>query len=257
MANNTEVVFENIEQRILKEIGDAHYAIFVSIAWFTNKKLFNALLEKAKSNCYVSIIIQLDDINSQCGIDYSQIQIGRSECFKISKDAELLHDKFCVIDFKKVITGSYNWTYKASQNSENILILNDPSVATQYISRFEQQKSKFQDSGIQQKSIVSDNSSNAVISFKPIVTTQKSVVIHESPRTKLCPNCKKELGYNDAYCQHCGTRHDGVSNKSRIVVTCKKCSRKQEDALIDAVCTKFCNFCGSDQLEWNIKKMLK
>lgn len=123
MDKNTEVVFDNIEQRILKEIKDAHYAIFVSVAWFTNKKLFNALLEKAKNNCYVSIIIQLDEINSQCGIDYSQIQIGRSECFRISKDAELLHDKFCVIDFKKVITGSYNWTYKASHNSENVVII--------------------------------------------------------------------------------------------------------------------------------------
>ena len=65
MANNTEVVFDNIEQRILKEIEGAHYAIFVSVAWFTNKRLFDALLERAKSNCYVSIIIQLDEINSQ------------------------------------------------------------------------------------------------------------------------------------------------------------------------------------------------
>lgn len=36
MDNNTEVVFDNIEQRILKEIKDAHYTIFVSVAWFTN-----------------------------------------------------------------------------------------------------------------------------------------------------------------------------------------------------------------------------
>ena len=43
--NNTEVVFDNIEQRILSEIEDAHYAIFVSVAWFTNKKLFNALCQ--------------------------------------------------------------------------------------------------------------------------------------------------------------------------------------------------------------------
>ena len=47
MANNTEVIFEDIEQRIITEIESAHYAIFVSVAWFTNKKLFNALLEKA------------------------------------------------------------------------------------------------------------------------------------------------------------------------------------------------------------------
>lgn len=57
MSNNSEVIFEGIEQRIITEIENAHYAIFVSVAWFTNKKLFNALLEKARDNCYVSIII--------------------------------------------------------------------------------------------------------------------------------------------------------------------------------------------------------
>ena len=207
MANNTEVVFENIEQRILKEIGDAHYAIFVSVAWFTNKKLFNALLEKAKSNCYVSIIIQLDEINSQCGIDYSQIQIGRSECFKISKDAELLHDKFCVIDFKKVITGSYNWTYKASTNSENILILDDPSVATQYISRFELQKTKFQKSSLQSTSQLS-----SIASSGSAKRPQTSNTVNQSTTTKapsaimdyqICPFCKAHNAMEIQYCSSC------------------------------------------------------
>lgn len=253
MSNNTEVIFDNIEQRILKEIEDAHYAIFVSVAWFTNKKLFNALLEKAKNNCYVSIIIQLDEINSQSGIDYSQIEIGRSECFKISKEAELLHDKFCVIDFQKVITGSYNWTYKASHNSENILILNDPSVASQYISRFEKQKAKFQDSSIQQKSATKVCANIAHVSPKTTTTIQNGEVTPHSPKTKLCPHCKKEIGYNDTYCQHCGIRHDGLPNKSRFVVTCKKCLRKQEEILIDATCTKYCTFCGSNSLEWECK----
>ena len=253
MANNTEVIFEEIEQRIIKEIEGAHYAIFVSVAWFTNKKLFNALLEKAKNNCYVSIIIQLDEINSQSGIDYSQIEIGRSECFKISKEAELLHDKFCVIDFQKVITGSYNWTYKASHNSENILILNDPSVASQYISRFEKQKAKFQDSSIQQKSATTVCANIAHVSPKTTTTIQNGEVTPHSPKTKLCPHCKKEIGYNDTYCQHCGIRHDGLPNKSRFVVTCKKCLRKQEEILIDATCTKYCTFCGSNSLEWECK----
>lgn len=248
--NNTEVIFEDIEQRIITEIENAHYAIFVSVAWFTNKKLFNALLEKAKQNCYVSIIIQLDEINSQSGIDYSQIQIGRSECFKISKDAELLHDKFCVIDFKKVITGSYNWTYKASHNSENILILNDPAVATQYISRFEQQKVKFQDSAIQKTTpptIVSQVVETP--QFKPPKTTCE--VKQTPPSIKLCSHCEKEIGCNDTYCQHCGKiQNSFLHKKMSIVVTCKKCSHRQDEFHLDAEHTKYCTACGSNKLEW-------
>lgn len=248
MANPTEVIFENIEQRIIKEIADAHYAIFVSVAWFTNKNLFNALLEKAKDNCYVSIIIQLDEINSQSGIDYSQIQVGRSECFKISKDAELLHDKFCVIDFKKVITGSYNWTYKASHNSENILILDEPSIASQYISRFESQKSKYAENRVVQDL--------PCIDFSKIVTTGKieSKDITEITKTKICTSCFKEIACNDVYCLYCGKLQEDFCNKKEsIIVTCKKCSRLQEESLIDIVNTKYCTFCGSDKLEWGLK----
>ena len=193
MDKNTEVVFDNIEQRILKEIKDAHYAIFVSVAWFTNKKLFNALLEKAKNNCYVSIIIQLDEINSQCGIDYSQIQIGRSECFRISKDAELLHDKFCVIDFKKVITGSYNWTYKASHNSENVVIISDPTIATQYITRFEQQKAKYNASNIQQESTPLPISNNISNTPKVVHAIKHSENTKKTPSSKQCSYCQKKL----------------------------------------------------------------
>lgn len=251
--NNTEVVFEHIEERIIREIESARYAIFVSVAWFTNKRLFNALLEKAKNNCYVSIIIQMDEINSNCGIDYTQIQIGRSECFRISKDAELLHDKFCVIDFKTVITGSYNWTYKASHNSENVIISNDPSLASQFISRFEQQKAKFNKTGtIEQEPTTSTNNHVAPATYvapsKPVNT------VPVLQRSKFCSHCKKEFSDSERYCPSCGQLQNGFQHKyASVVVTCGKCARKQDEALLDALDTKFCTFCGSDQLEWKVK----
>lgn len=266
MGNNTEVIFDNIEQRILEEIKNAHYAIFVSVAWFTNKKLFQALLEKAKDNCYISIIIQLDDINSQCGIDYSQIQVGRSECFMISKDSELLHDKFCVIDFRKVITGSYNWTYKASHNSENVIVLNDPSVATQYISRFEQQKTKFVELSIQQKPTSQIVSSNFVEAPKVTEVIKQTIVTEIPSQPKyVCKHCKRELECNDSYCRYCGTQQKedilergmlwhrrSLSHANNTLtykvdssgwVICRKCSHRQATSFLDTK-THFCSKCG-------------
>ena len=49
------LVLKMRRNRIRKFGDEAHYAIFVSVAWFTNKKLFNALLDKARHNCYVSM----------------------------------------------------------------------------------------------------------------------------------------------------------------------------------------------------------
>lgn len=262
MGNNTEVVFDNIEQRILKEIKDAHYAIFVSVAWFTNKKLFNALLERAKNNCYVSIIIQLDDINSQCGIDYNQIQIGRSECFKISKDAELLHDKFCVIDFKKIITGSYNWTYKASHNSENVVIISDPTIATQYITRFEQQKSKYNAPNIHQESTPLPISNKISDTPKVVHAIKHSENTTKTPSSKQCSYCQEEIGYDDGFCKHCGRQQKDFHYMGEKFIgiirqaTCKKCSHKQEEAFLDAMRTKYCTFCGSDKLEWKCIRII-
>lgn len=235
MDNNTEVVFDNIEQRILTEIKEAHYSIFVSVAWFTNKKLFGALLEKAKNNCYVSIIIQLDEINSQCGIDYDQIKIGRSECFKISKDAELLHDKFCVIDFQKVITGSYNWTYKASHNSENILILNDPTVATQYISRFEHQKAKFNTSSTQIHPLAS------TISNHNSTNVQKKNIVISTQSRRSC-SCGWTLGVDDIFCPYCGRQQ--ITTNVDNSITCNKCYHKQVAPILSRG-TKYCTNCGN------------
>ena len=243
--NHTEVVFENIEQRLLKEIEEAHYAIFVSVAWFTNKRLFKALLEKAKDNCYVSIIIQLDDINSQSGINYDEIKIGRSECFFISKDAELLHDKFCVIDFKKVITGSYNWTYKASQNSENIIILSDPSIAAQYITRFEQQKAKFAEKPTDEPASLpaSNPSAASQVSIPTEVanSTPNPVVSHTT--ILKCSHCEREARETDTYCMYCGSHLKDKTQNSPRHRTCRKCGHTQSEPILVRE-TSFCTKCG-------------
>ena len=47
------------------------------------------------------------------------------------------HNKFAVIDGKQVITGSYNWTKKAEQNWENLLLLNCPELARRYAMEWE------------------------------------------------------------------------------------------------------------------------
>lgn len=54
------------------------------------------------------------------------------------KRSSIMHNKFCVIDCVTVITGSYNWSRKAQQNSENITIISDyPELAQQFIEEFE------------------------------------------------------------------------------------------------------------------------
>eukprot|EP00301_Raphidiophrys_heterophryoidea_P015887 c2481_g1_i1.p1 GENE.c2481_g1_i1~~c2481_g1_i1.p1 ORF type:complete len:327 (-),score=94.17 c2481_g1_i1:126-1070(-) len=49
-----------------------------------------------------------------------------------------MHHKFCVIDHKLVMTGSFNWTRGASSvNYENVLVSNDPVFVDDYTVAFE------------------------------------------------------------------------------------------------------------------------
>lgn len=134
----TEAVFENIAERIQQEIGKAQKSVFIAVAWFTNKNLFNELVNKSKNGCTVSLIISNDNINLNSSIDFEQLLTAKSKVYKIGNgETELMHNKFCVIDYSTVITGSYNWSYKAESNFENVIITNnDTTLAEQFISEF-------------------------------------------------------------------------------------------------------------------------
>jgi hypothetical protein len=134
----TEAVFENIAERIQQEISKAQKSVFIAVAWFTNKNLFNELVNKSRNGCTVSLIISNDKINLNSSIDFEQLLTDKSKVYRIGNgDTELMHNKFCVIDYSTVITGSYNWSYKAESNFENVIITsNDTTLAEQFISEF-------------------------------------------------------------------------------------------------------------------------
>lgn len=140
----TEAVFEGIADRIQLEIRKAKNSIYIAVAWFTNKDLFDALLCKAKEGCKVHLIISNDQINNS-QIIFEQLEKYKSKCYKVGNgESELMHNKFCVIDNSTVITGSYNWSYKAEQNFENIIInYEDTVLAEQFISEFQQIYKKY------------------------------------------------------------------------------------------------------------------
>jgi len=51
----TEAIFENSASRIQEEINKTQKSIYIAVAWFTNKNIFDQLLQKkedTKSSCY-------------------------------------------------------------------------------------------------------------------------------------------------------------------------------------------------------------
>lgn len=134
----TEAIFENIEARIQHEIGKAQKSIIMVIPDLTNENIFNELINRAENGCSVSIIIFENNIKLNSAIEFKKLEIGNSKAYIITNgNNELLHLKFCVIDYNTVITGSYNWSNKVESTLENIIITsNDIALAKQFISEF-------------------------------------------------------------------------------------------------------------------------
>lgn len=143
----TEALFEGIAERIGLELEQAEHSIYIAVAWFTNRNLFNALIDKARKGVTVQLMLSNDHINQQSYVDYSQLDIGHSAAYLIGDGKQdLMHNKFCVIDNDTVINGSYNWSYKAEKNHENILITKGDSVlAEQFIKQFKKIRNSYFD----------------------------------------------------------------------------------------------------------------
>ena len=147
----TQAYFENIQEQIIQELGNAKESIHIAVAWFTDDKLFNLVCDKARSGLNCELIIMNDEINNQAGINYDNLTEAKGKLFKITGDKygkNLMHNKFCVLDGKTVINGSYNWTKKAKTNHESITIIYDsPEIALDFLEEFNSIKNKYFDTG--------------------------------------------------------------------------------------------------------------
>lgn len=129
--------FENIEKQILNEIKLAKFSIWVCVAWITNTNIANELYKRHKSGLNIRVIVNDDEITTNRGCNFHAVGIEYHKFSPMNGDYKnLMHHKFCIIDLKKVITGSFNWTEKANFNFENIEIIDSREKAEDFSSRF-------------------------------------------------------------------------------------------------------------------------
>lgn len=131
-------LFKDIRPEILKELEKAESEIKVAMGWFTNEDLFDTLCSKLKNGVKVELIILNDFINNRVGgLDFQHfIDLGGK--FYFGAEEKPMHNKFCIIDKRVLINGSYNWTYFAeSKNEENTIIHKEnPSLVEAFHDNF-------------------------------------------------------------------------------------------------------------------------
>jgi hypothetical protein len=132
--------FKNIKNEILAELEKAKYSIFVASAYFTDSDFADVLSKKKKENLIVDLLVSTSEINDASELIFKKLIDQSVNLYqhgtRNSYSGGEMHNKFCVIDYKTVITGSFNWTNRASNNYENIVIIRDKIQAGKYLKNF-------------------------------------------------------------------------------------------------------------------------
>ncbi|MDO7846275.1 phospholipase D-like domain-containing protein [Hymenobacter sp. M29] len=123
--------FSGLSTLVQEELLKAKTSIEVAVAWFTDQSIFRVLVQQASNKVQVRVIIRRDAINFNA-LDEKRIPwqdlIAAGGQLLCSPDYPALHHKFCVVDGRSVLTGSYNWTYAARRNHENVVVCSEAEV---------------------------------------------------------------------------------------------------------------------------------
>ena len=94
---------------------------------------YHKLIEKFKGGVDVKVISFDDHTNAKFGVNIESIPHKMISGTR----GGTMHNKFCVIDNQKVITGSYNWSVNAeNKNDENAAVMYDDERASDYSVEF-------------------------------------------------------------------------------------------------------------------------
>lgn len=130
--------FKNIRRQIVSLLNGAKKEVVIAMAWFTSAELFDALMDCCHRGIKVSLVLLDDMINfNPYAPDFNRLieQGADFRLYRVNKG--FMHHKFCVIDSKISITGSYNWTYYAeARNIENIFVTDKDEIAHLYKDEF-------------------------------------------------------------------------------------------------------------------------
>jgi phosphatidylserine/phosphatidylglycerophosphate/cardiolipin synthase-like enzyme len=127
----------SVGKALTEAIRGTKERLTVALYGFDNTDLGDELLELVKKK--VTVRLKIDKSRSarkKLVALIDRLKAGGVDVQTVAPNGRN-HNKFAVIDGKRVLTGSYNWTLKSEGNWENLLILDCPELAKSYESEWE------------------------------------------------------------------------------------------------------------------------
>ena len=123
----------NIEKELLSFISSASESIELCVFELNLQSVVDELVKKHKSGVDVRVII---DADYQGETELSELYKNEVP-IKVDPRSAFMHNKFVVVDEKKVWTGSYNFTKNGThKNDNNALAIESELLAENYLTEF-------------------------------------------------------------------------------------------------------------------------
>ncbi len=122
--------------RLLRHLSSARTSVDVCLYLLTSQQLADAVLGTMRRGARVRLILDHENV----ALSGSQVpRFYAAGAFVRSRPSDyIMHHKFAVIDGRKVVTGSFNWTMQAVMgNKENVVVTEEPGIVAAFEEEFE------------------------------------------------------------------------------------------------------------------------
>lgn len=148
---NCEVYFspkDHLAKRLVDLIDQEKKSIKVAIYCITHREVAAALVRAKQRGVAIEVIVDPFAVKTRSAI-HSLLKGGvplfvwdHELCAQVrQKSHPLMHDKFCVFGDQLIWTGSFNFTYDATNiHQENVVTLESREIANKYLDQFAQMK---------------------------------------------------------------------------------------------------------------------
>ncbi|EFM39662.1 endonuclease family protein [[Eubacterium] yurii subsp. margaretiae ATCC 43715] len=128
--------FTNLENVAISELKNTQKSIKAAVAWI-NFSIYGGLLkELLERNVKIKILLNDDGINQRYLNDIQYLNsIGAN--IRLVNFTGIMHHKFCILDKRICMFGSFNWTQNANiRNIEDLNICDEVSFVNNYLLEF-------------------------------------------------------------------------------------------------------------------------
>lgn len=126
---------DGVEQHVLDRLNNAQHRIRFLAFSYTSDPIADAMIAKHRAGVQVQGVFENRNAGGT-GAEYDRLKDAGIDVL-VDGNCYTMHHKVIIVDDATVITGSYNFTRRAEEtNDENLVILDNPSLAAQFVEEF-------------------------------------------------------------------------------------------------------------------------